>query len=130
MRRALVLMALALAPLLPTRAARAQDVPPCSGVRSNVPTLERYDQLVAGARYRVTLRHDGHAWSPAPGLGMPLHRASSLELVGFQRPPASSKTLELVVVGLERVLVGYDRSHNTWFFTYRVRVESACTTGG
>lgn len=89
--------------------------------------LDRYDALVPGARFRLTLRRDptGRTWMPSPQLGMPLHHASALEYVGFTLPPPSDATLELEIEAIERVAHG--PREGTFFFTYRVRVLSACS---
>lgn len=88
--------------------------------------LDRYDALEPGARFRLTLRHDAasRTWVPAPQLAMPFHHASALEYVGYTLPPAGPQTLELEIEAIERVAHG--PREGTYFFTYRVRVLSAC----
>ncbi|MFO0685205.1 MAG: hypothetical protein U0234_24305 [Sandaracinus sp.] len=119
------------ASLGPTPTVLAQALPACASSAGSVappPRLERYDHLVPGARFRVTLRWDAaaRAWLPSPALGMPLHHASSLDLGDFVPPADTSTDLELVVTAIERVLVQFDERARTWLYAYRVRVESAC----
>ena len=105
--------------------AAADDVPTCGAV-SSLPVLDRYDALVPGARVRLALRWDAtsRSWQPASRLEMPLHHASALEYVGWTAPAASADTVEVELEAIERVSSGV--RHGTFFFTYRVRVLSAC----
>ncbi len=125
MRSALVASLLVLVCALPVRGQDAA-LSPC-GVRTrSAPVLTRYDAIVPGARFRVTLRHDAasRSWTPSPQLAMPLHHASALEYVGYTLPPPGRGTLELEVEGIERIAHG--PREGTFFFTYRVRVLGAC----
>ncbi|MBX7191840.1 MAG: hypothetical protein K1X94_07270 [Sandaracinaceae bacterium] len=105
--------------------AEAQRVPACGAV-SSLPVLERYDALVPGARVRVALRWDAtsRSWQPATQLGMPFHHASAIEFVGWSAPAESADTIEVELEAMERVSNGV--REGTFFFTYRVRVLSAC----
>jgi len=118
-------LALVAATAMPVLAQEA-STPPCADRTRSAPVLERYDQLTPGARFRVTLRADptGRTWTPAPQLGMPFHHASALAYVGFTLPPVSAQTLELEIEAIERV--AHAPRGGTFFFTYRVRVLSAC----
>jgi len=111
--------------------ALAQEAPlaSCEARTRSAPVLDRYDALVPGARFRMTLRADptGRTWTPAPQLRMPFHHASALEYVGYSLPPVSAETLELEIEAIERVVHG--PREGTFFFTYRVRVLSACVIG-
>ena len=105
--------------------AAADDVPTCGAV-SSLPVLDRYDALVPGARVRLALRWDAasQSWQPATRLAMPLHHASALEYVRWTAPAASADTIEVELEAIERLSNGV--RHGTFFFTYRVRVLSAC----
>ena len=89
--------------------------------------LERYDQLVPGARFHVLLQYDVNtgAWVPSPALAMPFHHASSFAYIDFTLPPEGTETLDLEVEAVE-ILREAPRD-GTFFVTYRVRVISACT---
>jgi hypothetical protein len=119
-----VCLAIVLAAAAP---AAAQSLPVC-GPPSTSPALTRYDELVPGARFRITLRHDAgtHTWMPSPALEILLHHANAITYVGTTLPAPSDRTLELEITALERVLVRVDESHHEWFFDYRVHVESVC----
>jgi hypothetical protein len=126
--RALSAMGLVLAALSgPAAPAAAQTIAAC-GLGPTSPSLTSYDQLTPGGRFHVTLRYDAasHDWLPAPPLGMPLHHASQISYGDFALPPAGTGALELEITAVERTLVRYDERAHTWFFTYRVRVRTAC----
>ena len=91
--------------------------------------LERYDQLVQGARFHVLLRCDSNmsTWAPSPALGMPLHHARALDYIDFTVPPQGTGTLDLDVEAVE--IIREAPRDGTFFVTYRVRVISACTQG-
>lgn len=114
----------------PAATATAQDTPrACPDAPSTIPSLTNYSELVPGARYRVVVRWDARSrsWLPHPALAMPLHHASTIEHAeGVALPRDGGPDLELTVVALERRLVDYRDREHTWFFTYRVRVESIC----
>ena len=116
--------------VLATATASAQTLPPRCVAASALPPLERYDQLVAGARFHLRVRWDAtsRSWQPASPLGMPFHHASALEYVGWTAPPASGDTLELELEAIERVSSGV--RGGTFFFTYRVRVLASCLRTG
>ncbi len=120
---ALAFLAVTAMPVL----AQETSISACADRTRSAPVLERYDQLTPGARFRVTLRADptGRTWTPAPQLGMPFHHASAIEYVGFALPPVSAQTLELEIEAIERV--AHEPREGTFFFTYRVRVLSACS---
>ncbi len=109
-------------------AAEAQGVAACGAV-SSLPVLERYDALVPGTRVRLALRWDAasRSWQPATRLEMPFHHASAIEYVGWAAPAESADTIEVELEAIERVSNGV--RHGTFFFTYRVRVLSACVRG-
>lgn len=113
----------------PVAVAPSPSFPPCGTRTRSAPMLERYDQLVQGARFHVLLQYDSNmsAWAPSPALGMPMHHASSLAYIDFTLPPQGPGTLDLDVEAVE-ILREAPRD-GTFFVTYRVRVVSACTAG-
>ena len=102
---------------------------PCETRTRSTPMLERYDQLVQGARFYMILQYDVDAseWTPSPALGMPLHHASALDFIDFTLPPQGTGTLVLDVEAVE--IIRQAPRGRTFFVTYRVRVTSACTQG-
>ena len=112
----------------PPRAAGA--LAPC-GVRTrSAPVLERYDELTPGARFHVllTYENDMRAWAPPAGLGMPMHHASAIAYIDYALPPPGPQTLDLEIERVERVQGRVDERTHEFFFTYRVRVISACVS--
>jgi hypothetical protein len=109
----------------------ATGLPPC-GIRTrSAPNLERYDELVPGARFHVMLTYESnmHAWTPPSGLRMPMHHASAIEYIDYALPPPGPQTIDLEIEGVERVQGRVDERTHTFFFTYRVRVIDACVAG-
>lgn len=124
MRRVLLLLALS----LPCAAEGQERVAACPAGPSAVPLLSDYSALRPGSRHRVRVRWRAttRAWEPYPQLDMPLHHASAIEFAEGAALPAGGPDLELTVVAIDRTLVRYSQREHTWFFHYRVRVESIC----
>jgi hypothetical protein len=95
------------------------------------PALASYDAITDGVAFSLTLARDARgAWAPAAHLAMPLHHASTIEWERRELLDAHSGVRATVIAtGLGRSSIEHEVGRNTWFATYRARIERVCPEG-